>query len=49
MDVTKSKILCPMSPLVFQNTFVVPTEFTQISKDFNEESVVQFFRESTIE
>ena len=39
MDATKSKILCPISPLVIKNTFSVLIEFTQMSKDYNEESI----------
>ena len=49
MDANKSKILCPINPLFIRNTFYVPAEFTHMSKDLNEESIVQFFRESTIE
>ena len=49
MDATKSKILCPISPLVIKNTSSFPIEFTQVFKEFNEESIIQYFRESTIE
>ena len=49
MDATKSKISCPIIPLVIRNNFFVPVEFTQVSKEFNEESIIWYFMESTIE
>ena len=49
MDATKSKITCPIIRLVIKNNFSVPIDFTQVSKEFNEESIIQYFRESTIE
>ena len=49
MDITSSKIICLVSPLVIRNTMSVPTEFTLKSKDYNEESIIQCFRESVIE
>ena len=48
MDATKSKISCPFSPLVIKKTFFVPVEFTEVSKEYNEESIIKYFRESTI-
>ena len=47
MDIDKSKILCPVNSLVFQDTFFVPTTFTQLSQEFSEEILIQTFREAT--
>ena len=49
MDITNSKILCPVSSMVIRKTLLVPDEFTLKYKDYNEESIVQCFRESVIE
>ena len=49
MDTTSSKILCPISPLVVRNTFSVPVEISLKSREYNKESIVQYFRESIIE
>ena len=49
MDTTNSKILCPLSLLVIRNTLSAPDEFSQKSKEYNEESIVQYFRESIVE
>ena len=49
MDATNSKILCPINPLFMANTFDLPIEFTLVSKEFNEEIIMEYFREFTIE
>ena len=49
MDMIKSKILCQVSPLIIRNTLSVPVDFIQKSKEHNEESIVHYFRESTVE
>ena len=49
MDITNSKILCPINSLVVRKTLLVPDESTVKAKNYNEESIVQCFRESTIE
>ena len=49
MDSSKSKILCHVDQLVFCDSFVVPSAFTQVCEYFSEENVVQLFREETIE
>ena len=49
MDATKSNILCPIKHLVIRNTFSIPVKFTQVSKEFNEEIIMEYFREFTIE
>ena len=36
-------------PLIVKKTLSVPTEFSQNSKEYSEESIVQCFRESTME
>ena len=48
MDTTSSKFLCLVSPLVIRNTLSVPAEFNQKSNEYNEESMVQYFRDSTV-
>ena len=40
MDVSKSKILCYVSTLIIGDTFSIRTAFTELSKYFNEESLV---------
>ena len=49
MDINNSTILCHVNSLVVQKTVLVPDEFTLKSKNYNDESIVQCFRESTIE
>ena len=49
MDASRSKILCLVSSLVIQNTLSIPSIFFQVSKEYKEEILVQFFRESTVE
>ena len=45
MDASRSKILRPVNSLVIWNTLLIPTDFAQISKEYKEENLVQFFRE----
>ena len=49
MDEPKSKIRLPIIPVFIKNIFSIHVEFTQVSKDYNEEIIIQFFKESTIE
>ena len=49
MDASRSKILCLMCSLVIQNTLYVLVDFFQDSKEYKEENLVQFFRESSFE
>ena len=49
MDITNSKILCLVNSLIDRKTLLVPDEITLKAKDYNEESIVQCFRESIIE
>ena len=49
MDASRSKILCPVSSLFIRNTLFVPANFVQVFKEYKEEILVQFFRESTVE
>ena len=49
MDASRSKILCLVSSLDIRNTLSIPADFVQVSKEYKEESLVQFFRESTID
>ena len=48
MDADKSNVLCPVSSLVVRDSFEVPSTFTQACEYFNEENLVQSFRESPI-
>ena len=43
MDASRSKILCPINLLVIQNTMNIPADFTQTSKEYKEENILQFF------
>ena len=49
MEVAKSKILCHVSPLVIRDTFSIPAIFTQLYEEFNEEILIQTFREAIVE
>ena len=49
MDASRSKKICLVNSLVIWNTLLIPTDFAQISKEYNEENLVQFFRESSVE
>ena len=49
MDTTKSKVLFPITPLVFRKTLSVPEDFSLKSQDYVEESIVQCFREYFVE
>ena len=49
MYVTSSKIPCPVNSLVIRKSLLVPDEFTLKYKDYNEDYVIQCFRESIIE
>ena len=49
MDLSKSTILFPVSPLIIRKTLSLPIEFSQNTKEYNEESIFQCFRESTME
>ena len=49
MDTSKSKIPCLVIPLVVRKTLSVPIEFNQRAKEYNEEGIVQCFREEANE
>ena len=49
MDTSRYKIIFSVSPLVIRNTFSVPVEFSQKSEEYNEEIIVQCFREAFVE
>ena len=40
MDITKSKILCPIMSFLIRKNMLVPDEFTLKAKDYDEESIV---------
>ena len=43
MAAYSSKILCPVNSLVIQNTLLIPVDFSQISKEYKEGNLFQFF------
>ena len=43
------KFMCPISSLVIRNTLSVSTNFSLVSKEYKEENLIQFFRESRVE
>ena len=49
MDASRSNIVCPMSSLIIQNTPSLPFDFIQVSKEYKEEILVQFFLEFIVE
>ena len=49
MDISRSKILFPASPLIIKNTFSVPEELSQKYREYSEERVVQNFTEADVE
>ena len=40
MDISKSKILCPVTSFFVNKNMLVPDEFTLKAKDYDEESIV---------
>ena len=44
MDVSRSKLLCPINSLTIRNTLLIPYEFTQMSNEYNEEDILRFFQ-----
>ena len=48
MDAYRSKILCPVNSLIIRNTLLISVDFSQISKEYKEENLVQFFWESSV-
>ena len=49
MDLTKSKILCYVNALVIWDSLTVTSSFTLIQEYFNEEKLIQYFQEETLE
>ena len=49
MDASRSKILCLVNSLVIQNTLLIPANFSQMSKEYKQDNLVQFFWESSVE
>ena len=47
MDASRSKFFCPLNSLAIRNNLLFPADFVQISKEYKEENIVQFFRESS--
>ena len=46
MDASRSRMLCPINSLKIQNT---PSEFTQMSSEYNEGDILCFFQRSSAE
>ena len=49
MDKPKSKILFPINASVIYKSLSIPDEFIHASQEYKEESIIQFFWESTVE
>ena len=49
MDRLKSKIMCPIDAPSIRKALAVPHEFVQLSQEYKEEIIIQFFHESAIE
>ena len=49
MDAYRYKILFLVNSLFILNTLLIPVDFVQMSKEYKEENLVQFFRESSVE
>ena len=49
MSLDRSTILCRVNLSIVRKTLHVPEEFTLKAKDYSEESILQCFKESTIE
>ena len=49
MNKSNSKILCSVQASVIRKTLDIPDEFIHISQDYQEESIIRRFRESTVE
>ena len=49
MDRIKSKILCPIDAPAIRKALVVPHEFVQLSQEYKEDNIIQFFHESVVE
>ena len=49
MDASRSKILCPIKSLVIQNTLLILVDFSQTSKEYKEDNLLQVFQESSVE
>ena len=49
MDRIKSKILCPIDAPTIRKSLVVPHEFVQLSQEYKEDIIIQFFHESAVE
>ena len=48
MDASRSKILRPVNSLVIWKIMLIPTDFSQMSKEYKEEDLLQFFQESLV-
>ena len=49
MDRIKSKILCPIDAPTIRKSLVVPHEFVQLSQEYKDNIITQFFHESVLE
>ena len=49
MDASRSRMLCPIDSLNIRNTLLIPSEFTQMSSEYNEGDILQFFQRSSDE
>ena len=49
MNRSKSKVFCPIEALGIRKSLHVPDKFVHTSQAYEEENIVQFFLESTVE
>ena len=44
MDVSRYRLMCPINSLKIQNTLLIPSEFTQMSSEYNEADILHSFQ-----
>ena len=49
MDASRSRILCPINSLNIRSSLSIPSEFIQLSNEYNEGEILHFFQESSDE
>ena len=49
MNASRSRILCPINSLNIRSTLSIPSEFIQLSNEYNEGEILRFFQEYSYE
>ena len=49
MDTSMSRMMCPINSLNIRNTLLIPSKFTHMSSEYNEEDILHFFQGSSNE